>query len=75
VNIPAPPGHTERVLAALARGIDHTLNPGTKANGFVLLAFPLGETAPSANYVSNISDRREMARLMRSVIERWEAGE
>jgi hypothetical protein len=74
----------ERKMIALGEAIDRLFNGDTAAPrarkvrderkvGFVLLVFELGDEAEGhCNYISNGADRRDVVRLMKEQIARFE---
>lgn len=63
-------------MNALASCIDEIFNGSLKGNdrqvGFVLLAFPFGETEGRCNFISNGADRKDIVCLFKEMIARFE---
>ena len=63
-------------MQALAEDLDKSLNGGKKGKersvGFVLMIFPFDEHGGRCNYISNGADRRDVVKLMREQIARFE---
>ena len=69
------PAYIER-MNALAEALDRVFNSGLhgddRTTGFVLLVFPFGEKEGRCNYISNGADRKDIVKLFREQIERFE---
>lgn len=65
----------EAKMRAVAEGLDALFNdPGPERTvGFVLLVFPFGSEDGRCNYISNGADRKDIVRLFREQIARFEA--
>jgi len=68
-----------RTMNQIARVLDATLNGRitgeARKTGFVLLVFPFGETEEGrCNFISNGVDRKDIVRLFKEMITRFEEG-
>lgn len=64
------------LMSAICAVVDETFNgqlkhPHKKV-GFVLLTFPYSDTPGRANFMSNGADRRDLVRMFKDLIERFE---
>ena len=64
------------VMNAVARSLDGIFNGAARGKnrkvGFVLLLFPFSAQSGRCNYISNGADRKDVVRLMREQIEKFE---
>lgn len=58
-------GKLDTILNGEKRGAD-------RKTGFVLLVFPFGDEPGRVNYISNGADRKEIVKLFKEQIERFE---
>jgi len=65
-------------MNAMAIALDKILNgatmsgKGKRENGFVLLVFPFNDKSGLCNYISNGADRKDIIKLFKTQIERFE---
>lgn len=73
---PIDPAYVQ-MMNQVAQGLNSFFNkdlpPQARETGFVLLVFPFGEREGRCNYISNGADRRDVVKLMREQIKRFEA--
>lgn len=66
-------------MKAVAFAIDEFFNGGARGDerttGFVLLVFPFGDRPGRCNYISNGSDRKDIAQMFRDQAARLEAAD
>jgi hypothetical protein len=62
----------QHIAGALDVVFNGTKHGGDRETGFVLLVFPFGEKDGRCNYISNGADRRDVVKLMREQIARFE---
>jgi len=64
-------------LTAIMSALDDFLNDGKKGEdrttGLVVLMFPFGDREGRCNFMSNGADRRDVVKLMKEMIGRFEA--
>ena len=74
-DAPIEPGY-QRMMNDIAHALDTAFNGDTtgddRRTGFVLLVFPYGSDEGRCNYISNGADRRDVVKLMREQIKRFE---
>lgn len=63
-------------MVLVAKTLDKLFNGKTqgkdRAVGFVLLVFPFGDREGRANYISNGANRKDVVKLMKEQIKRFE---
>lgn len=70
---PIEPGYV-RQMNDIAYALDQAFNGDVdRKTGFVLLVFPFGDESGRCNYISNGADRRDIVRLFREQIARFES--
>jgi hypothetical protein len=74
-DAPIEAEHREK-MNQLAQAIDQLFNGDKRGKdrnvGFVLLVFPFGDKKGRANYISNGADRKDIVRLFKEQIKRFE---
>ena len=72
---PIEPGYV-REMQAIAGALDDMFNGEDRGQarktGFVLLVFPFGDNSGRCNYISNGADRKDIVKLFREQIARFE---
>lgn len=67
----------ESMMQDVARAIDRFFNGDIKGSnretGFILMVFPFGEEEGRCNYISNGADRRDVVKLLKEQVKRFEA--
>jgi hypothetical protein len=74
-DAPIEPAYIAK-MNAIAGALDAVFNGNAEGDargtGFVLLVFPFGSDDGRCNYISNGADRRDIVKLFREQIERFE---
>jgi len=74
---PIEPEYVEN-MKAIAQVLNETFNGELKGKdrptGFILLVFPFGDETGRCNYISNGADRKDVVRLLKEQIKRFEGG-
>lgn len=77
-DAPIEPAYIEK-MQVLAAFLDEEFNGDkhgdARSTGFVMLVFPFGDDSGRCNYISNGADRKDIVKLFKEQIKRFEDSE